>query len=87
MPDLKSDTDPSDPPSPSHTTIPHSSTPHHGAKPLNQTFVISQILPLTGNSQDAATIVAEVSAAAAAQALKEFCHMQDPKISILLMLD
>ena len=36
---------------------------------------------MSGNPQDAATIVAEVSAAAAAQALKEFWHMQKPKIT------
>ena len=35
----------------------------------------------SGNPQDAATIVAEVSAAAAAQASKEFWHMQEPKIT------
>ena len=36
---------------------------------------------MTGSPQDAAAIAAEVSAAAAAQASKEFCQMQDPKIT------
>ena len=40
---------------------------------MNRTFDISGISPTNlGSAQDAATIVAEVSAAAAAQALKEF---------------
>ena len=58
-----------------------SSTPHHGAKPINQTFDISHIPPLTGSPQDTAAIAAEVSAAAAAQASKEFHWMWDPKIT------
>ena len=36
-----------------------------------------------GTAQDAATIAAEVSAAAAAQASKEFWHMREPKITKL----
>ena len=36
---------------------------------------------MLGNPQGAAIIVAEVSAAAVAQALKEFQHMQEPKIT------
>ena len=48
---------------------------------LNHTFDVSRILPLTGNPQDAATIAAEVSAAAATQASKEFQQMQEPKIT------
>ena len=47
---------------------------------LNKTFDISQIAPLSSNQQDAAAIAAEVSTAVAAQALKEFCHMCEPKI-------
>ena len=39
--------------------------------------------PIASNTQDAATIVAEVLAAAAAQALKEFCRMCEPKITKL----
>ena len=39
--------------------------------------------PLVSNTQDAATIAAEVSAAAVAQALKEFCRMREPKITKL----
>ena len=52
--------------------------------PLNRTFDVSGI-PATniGNAQDAATIAAEVLAAAAAQASKEFRHMQEPKITKL----
>ena len=42
---------------------------------------VSEILPLLGNPEDAATIVAEVSAAAVAQASKEFWHMWEPKIT------
>ena len=42
---------------------------------------VSGILPLAGNPQDAATIAAEVSAAAVAQALKEFRCMREPKIT------
>ena len=80
MPDLKSDAD-SDDQQNSPPTTPHSSTPHRGAKPMNQTFDVSHIPNLTGGPQDAAAIAAEVSAAAAAQASKEFCQMQDPKIT------
>ena len=58
----------------------------HGSSqvPLNQTFNVSGI-PVTkvGNAQDDATIVAEVLAAAAAQASKEFQHMWEPKITKL----
>ena len=43
--------------------------------PHNRTFDVSHIAPLTGNPQDAATMAAEVSVAAAAQASKEFCQM------------
>ena len=39
--------------------------------------------PLASNPQDAATIVAEVLAAAAAQASKEFRRMREPKITKL----
>ena len=49
--------------------------------PQNRTFDISQIAPLSGNPQDAVTIAAEVSAAVAAQASKEFRHMCEPKIT------
>ena len=74
MPDLKSDADSEDQPN-TGQDIPHSSTPHHGAKPINWTFNISHIPTLTGSSQDAAAITAEVSVAVAAQASKEFCRM------------
>ena len=50
--------------------------------PLNQTFDVSGIPPTNlGNAQDAATIAAEVLAAAAAQASKEFWRMREPKIT------
>ena len=52
--------------------------------PLNQTFDVSGIPPPNiGNAQDAGTIVAEVLAAAAAQASKEFRCMREPKITKL----
>ena len=51
------------------------------ANPLNHTFDVSWISPLTSNPQDAATIVAEVSAAAVAQMSKEFWWMREPKIT------
>ena len=50
-------------------------------RPRNQTFDVSHIPNLTSVPQDAAAIAAEVLAAAAAQALKEFCRMRDPKIT------
>ena len=81
MPDLKSDDADSDDQQNSPPIILRSSTPHHGAKPMNQTFDISQIPNLTGGPQDAAAIAAEVSAVVAAQASKEFHRMQDPKIT------
>ena len=60
--------------------------PFHGSSqvPLNRTFDVSGI-PVSniGNAQDAATIVAEVLAAAVAQASKEFQCMQEPKITKL----
>ena len=54
---------------------PQSSTPYCASNvALNQTFDVSQISPLmsAGVHQDAAIIAAEVSAATAAQASKEF---------------
>ena len=81
MPDLKLDNADSDDEQNSPPIILCSSTPHHGAKPMNQTFNVSQIPHLTGGPQDAAAIAAEVSAVAAAQASKEFCQMRDPKIT------
>ena len=60
MPDLKSDAD-SDDQQNSPPTIPHSSTPHRGAKPMNQTFDVSWIPTLTGGPQDAAAIAAGLS--------------------------
>ena len=52
--------------------------------PLNGTFDVSGISPTNlGTAHDAATIAAEVSAAAAAQASKEFRRMREPKITKL----
>ena len=51
---------------------------------MNKTFDVSGISPTNfGAAQDAATIAAEVSAAAVAQASKEFRHMREPKITKL----
>ena len=80
VPDLKSGADPNDPIDSNHA-VPFSSTPFCDTKPVNKTFDVSQISPLTGNHQDVATIAAEVSAAAAAQASKEFHHMCEPNIT------
>ena len=63
MPDLKSDAESEDHPN-TGKNIPHSCTPHHGAKPINWTFDISHIPPLSGSPHDVAAIAAEVSAAA-----------------------
>ena len=54
---------------------PHSLMPFRGVNqaPLNRTFDVSGISPTNlGTAHDAATIAAEVSAAAVAQASKEF---------------
>ena len=79
-PDLKSDADSEGQPDTDQNIL-HSSTPHCGAKPINQTFDISHIPPLSSSPQDAAAIAAEVSVAAAAQASKEFHWMWDLKIT------
>ena len=51
---------------------------------MNRTFDVSGISPTNfGAAQDAAMIAAEVSAAAVAQASKEFRHMWEPKITKL----
>ena len=54
----------------------HTSTPFRVVSniPSNETFNISPVTPLVSNTQNVATIVAEVSADAAAQASKEFCQ-------------
>ena len=92
QPDLESDvagpgtTTPTSP-----TTVPtqlpaRSSTPFHGVSqgPMNRTFGVSGISPTNfGAAQDVATIAAEVSAAAVAQASKEFRCMREPKITKL----
>ena len=51
VPDLKSDADSEDQSSVGQN-VPQSSTPHCGAKPMNQTFDISHIPPMTGSPQD-----------------------------------
>ena len=79
-PDLKSDADSNEQQISPPTTL-HSSTPHRGARPRNQTFDVSHIPNLTSVPHDAAAIAAEVSAVVAAQASKEFRRMRDPKIT------
>ena len=62
---------------------PQSSTLYHASNAaLNRTFDVSQISPLAlaGVHQDVAVIAAEVSAATAAEASKEFWCMWEPKI-------
>ena len=86
-PDLESDVAGSGAPtSPPPQLPPHSSTPFCRVSqvPLNRTLDVSGIPPTNlGNAQDAATIAAEVSAAAVAQASKEFQRMREPKITKL----
>ena len=55
----------------------YTSTPYHVASMVlsDRTFDVSPIAPLADDSRNAATIVAEVSAAAAVQVSKEFCKM------------
>ena len=81
MPDLKLDDADSEDQQTLPPTILHSSTPHHRKRPRNETFDISHIPNLTNVPHDVAAIAAEVSAAAAAQASKEFRRMRDPKIA------
>ena len=87
QPDLELDVAGSGAPtSPPPQLPPHSSTPFHGVSqvPLNRTFDISGIPPTNlGSAQDVATIAAEVLAAVAAQASKEFRQMWEPKITKL----
>ena len=91
QPDLESDVEESgvtaNIPKMTTTQIPaRSSTPYHGASegPMNRTFEVSGISPTNlGATHDTATIAAEVSAAAAAQASKEFRRMREPKITKL----
>ena len=68
------------------SSIPHapkySSTPHR-AVPSNRTFDVGTNAPLVDDSRNTATIAAEVSAAAAVQASKEFHRMREPKITKL----
>ena len=71
------------------STIPHApkymSTQHHVANAIlsDRTFDVSPTAPLADDSRNMATIVAEVSAAAVAQASKEFHKMWEPKITKL----
>ena len=80
VPDLKSGAAPKDQMNSSHE-IPFASTPFRDTKAMNKIFDVSQISSVTSNNQEAATIAAEVSAAAAAQASREFCCMHEPKIT------
>ena len=73
-------------PSESKFTMPkYTSTPHRvaSAVPSDRTFDVSPMAPLVHDSKDAAMIAAEVSAAATAQASKEFHRMHEPKITKL----
>ena len=84
-PDLESDTAGSGVPPTSHLP-PFSSMAfcRSSQVPLNGTFDVSGILVTNiGNAQDAATIAAEVLAAAVAQASKEFWCKREPKITKL----
>ena len=68
----------SHPPHPPH----HSSTPYR--VPIrDHTFDVEPSAPLMNESRQVANIAAEVSAAAAAQASKEFRRMREPKITKL----
>ena len=80
VPDLKLDGGSGDSLNSSHA-VPCSSMPYRDAKPIDKTIIVSQILPLVGDPHNAASIAAEVSAAAAAQPSKEFCHMHELKIT------
>ena len=85
QPDLESDAAGSGVPPSTHLPL-YSLMPFHGSSQvlLNQTFDVSGIPPTNiGNAQDAATIAAEVSAAAVAQVSKEFQHMQEHIITKL----
>ena len=65
---------------PTYTSMPYCVA---GSIQSDKTFDVSPMAPLVSNTQDAATIAAEVSAAAAAQASKEFHRMCEPKITKL----
>ena len=68
----------SHPPHPLH----HSSTPYR-APIHDHTFDVEPAAPIVNKSRQVANIAAEVSAAAAAQASKEFWRMREPKITKL----
>ena len=72
--DLKLGTDPKSQTKISHE-VPITSTPFRDMNAMNKTFDISQISPMMSSHQDVATIAAEVSAAAAAQASRELRRM------------
>ena len=62
--------------------------PHHSSTPYrvpirDRTFDVEPSAPLMNESRQVANIAAEVSAAAAAQASKEFRRMREPKITKL----
>ena len=62
--------------------VPHHSSIPYCTVPKDHTFDIEPSAPLINESRHVATKVAEVSAAAAAQASKEFWPMREPKITI-----
>ena len=68
----------------SHPTHPphYSSTPYR-ALIHDHTFDVEPVAPIVNESRQVANIAAEVSAAAAAQASKEFRRMREPKITKL----
>ena len=80
VPDLKLGADPEDQINASHE-VPVTSMPYCDAKAMNKTFDVSQISPLSSDHQNTAAIAAEVSAASATQASREFCCMCEPKIT------
>ena len=61
----------------------HLSTPYHTV-PRDRMFDVEPTAPLINESRHVPTIVADVSAAVAAQVSKEFWQMQEPKITKLI---
>ena len=75
VPDMMVDGGSSDPSIPQKYPTPYSSTPSHDASPMDKIFDISQIAALSNDTHTTASMTAEVSAATAAQASKEFHQM------------
>ena len=74
MPDLKLGANPKSQTKIDHK-VPITSTPFCYTNAMNKTFDVSQISPMITSHQDVVTIAAEVSAAAATQASREFHRM------------